>query len=80
MGKRILTYFELPIEDASKWEFKDYMLFVLESLYSTVFPFVAGMLLISKKQFIWIFMLILPIYFKFKIDSKKTKKKRIYVK
>jgi hypothetical protein len=79
---KILKYFELPIEEVKEWGWKDYLIFVVESLYTTVFPFIAGMLLVSRQQVIWIFMLVLPIYFRITIlkrfDSKRNK--RIYVK
>lgn len=78
---KILKYFELPIQEAKKWTAMDYFVFVIESTYSTIFPFFAGILLVKERNLIWIFMLILPIYFKLhiqkNIDSKK--KKRIYI-
>ena len=79
MKKKILKYFELGVE-VGEWTYKEYVLFVLESLYTTVFPFIAGMLLVSRYELVWILMLVLPIYFKLKIDKKKTRKKRVYVK
>lgn len=80
MAKKLLKYFELPIEEIRDWDTRDYLLFVLDSLYTTVFPFIAGMLLIYRREIIWIFMLVLPIYFKLRIEKKQTRKKRIYVK
>lgn len=80
--RKILKYFELPIQEVKEWGWKDYMLFVVESFYATVFPFIAGMLLVSRKELIWIFMLILPIYFRLtilkKFDNKRNR--RVYVK
>jgi len=84
MGKKTneIKYFELPIQEARNWKAIDYFLFVLEALYSTVFPFLSGMLLVARKELIWIFMLILPIYFKINIEKKFRGKqnKRVYVK
>jgi len=81
MADRILKYFELPIEEVRQWGWKDYLVFVLENLYSTVFPFIAGMLLVDRRQLIWLFMLILPIYFKLNILKNDDKRlKRIYIK
>ena len=80
MVKKLLKYFELPIEEISQWDTKDYILFVLESLYTTVFPFFAGMLLVYRGELIWIFMLILPIYFRLNIEKNKKEKKRVYVR
>ena len=80
--KKLLKYFELPIEEAKEWGYKDWMLFVIESLYSTIFPFIAGMLLVKKHEIIWILMLILPIYFRLNIEKKINgkRKKRLYIK
>lgn len=82
MPPKILKYFELPIQEARDWEAKDYVFFVIESLYTTVFPFVAGMLLVDRRQLIWGLMLILPIYLRLtilkKLDGKQNK--RIYIK
>lgn len=80
MAKKLLKYFELPIDEIKEWDSRDYILFVLDSLYTTVFPFISGMLLIYRREIIWIFMLVLPIYFKLRIEKKQTRKKRIYVK
>jgi len=81
MAKKILKYFELPIEEIAEWHWIDYFLFVIESLYSTVFPFVAGMLLVYRREIIWLAMLVLPIYFRLNIERKhlKKRKKRLYV-
>ena len=80
--KTVLKYFELPIDEVRNWDWKDYMVFVIESLYTTVFPFIAGMLLVRRNELVWILMLFLPIYFRLnilkKMDSKR--KKRVYVK
>lgn len=80
--KRLLKYFELPIEEARNWSYKDWFIFVIESLYTTVFPFIAGMLLVHRKELIWLLMLILPIYFRLNIQKKiiEKQKKRVYVK
>jgi hypothetical protein len=78
--KKLLKYFELPIEEIKEWGFIEYIVFVLESLYSTVFPFFAGMLLVYRKELVWILMLILPIYFKLNIEKKKKSRRRIYIK
>lgn len=79
--KRFLKYFELPIEEAKKWDYIDWFLFVVESLYTTVFPFIAGVLLAKKEQLIWILFLILPIYFRMKVlkSTENKRRKRIYV-
>jgi len=80
--KTVLKYFELPIDEVRNWDWKDYMVFVIESLYTTVFPFISGMLLVRRNELVWILMLFLPIYFRLnilkKMDSKR--KKRVYVK
>lgn len=82
MPDKIVKYFELPIQEVIEWGWKDYMLFVIESFYTTVFPFIAGMLLVKRNEVIWIFMLILPIYFRLSFlknyDNKRNK--RLYVK
>jgi len=81
MVKKVLKYFELPIEEMAEWTWKDYLLFVIESLYTTVFPFVAGMLMVYRQELIWLFMLVLPIYFRMNIQKKSNKRKRrLYVK
>ena len=82
MAEKLFKYFELPIQEVKEWDWKDYLVFVLESLYTTVFPFIGGMLLVQRRQMIWIFMLVLPIYFRLNIMKKLTEKrqKRIYVK
>ena len=80
---KILKYFEITLGEARDWDSKDYIMFVIESLYLTVFPFISGMLLVSKKQIIWLLMLVLPIYFKFKIQrkfTKKPKKQKFYIR
>jgi len=80
--KKYMKYFELSIEGAGDWGWRGYTVFVLESLYQTVFPFVAGMLLVNRRELIWLFMLALPIYFRFNIEKRDTKnrKKRIFIK
>lgn len=81
MPSRIIKYFELPIQEAKKWGWKEYLIFVIESFYTTIFPFIAGMLLVKRQEIIWIFMLILPIYFRLNILKYYDKKnKRIYIK
>jgi len=81
MVKKVLKYFELPIDEMAKWTWKDYLLFVIESLYTTVFPFIAGMLMVYRQELIWLFMLVLPIYFRLNIEKKnKKRKKRLYVR
>lgn len=82
MATKIIKYFELPIQEIKEWGWKDYMLFIIESFYTTVFPFIAGMLLVRRQEIIWIFMLILPIYFRLtilkKFDGKRNK--RLYIR
>lgn len=80
--KKVLKYFELTIEGAGDWGWQGYVVFVIESLYQTIFPFIAGMLLVDRKELIWLFMMVLPIYFRFNIEKKETKnrKKKLYVK
>ena len=81
--QKYLKYFIIPLEDARNWDWKDYTLFVVETLWTTVFPFISGMLLVARKQIIWIFMLILPIYFKIYIEKKiheNRRNKKIFVK
>ena len=79
--KKVLKYFELSFPASKEWVWQDYAMFVLSSLYSTVFPFVAGMLLVQRQQLVWVLMIVLPIYFRFKIEKqKKPRKRRIYVK
>jgi len=80
--KKYLKYFELTIDKARDWDWKDYLLFVIESLYQTVFPFVAGAVMVQRQDLIWFFMLILPIYFRLNIQKRetRTKKKKIFIK
>jgi hypothetical protein len=82
MADKIMKYFELPIQEVKEWGWKDYLVFVVESFYTTVFPFIAGMLLVKRQELIWIFMLVLPIYFRLtilkKFDNKRNK--RLYIK
>jgi hypothetical protein len=78
--KKILKYFELPIDTSKDWGFAQWLMFVIESLYATVFPFIAGMLLVQRQELVWVLMLILPIYFRLNIERKTKKKRRIYVK
>jgi len=81
-SKKYLKYFEFAVEKAKDWDWKDYVLFVIESLYQTVFPFVAGAVMVQRQELIWFFMLILPIYFRLNIQKKETRsrKKKIFVK
>jgi hypothetical protein len=82
MTDKIIKYFELPLQEIKTWGWKEYLLFVIESLYTTVFPFIAGTLMVQRNQPIWVLMLILPIYFRLSVLKKydKTRSKRIYVK
>lgn len=82
MDKKPKVYFQLPITEARKWGLMDYFVFITETSYSTIFPFISGMAMVHFNNLIWGLMLILPIYFKFTIQRKDTKsrKKRIYVK
>lgn len=80
MAKKLLKYFELNVDEVAEWTAKDYFLFVIESLYTTIFPFIAGMLLVYRRELIWILMLVFPVYFKLKIDKQKKRKKRVYIK
>ena len=79
---KTLKYFELPIWEAKGWRFEDYAMFVIESLYLTIFPFLSGMFLIKTNNLLWLLLLIFPIYLKFKVskDEKAVRKKRIYVR
>jgi hypothetical protein len=79
---KILKYFELPIMEIRKWGWKDYVFFIVETMYSTVLPFVAGMLLVRKQQLYWILFLVLPIYLRLTIvkNLESKIKKRLYVK
>lgn len=82
-NKKLLKYFEIQLDNAREWKLKDYLLFIIETLWSTIFPFLGGMMLVAKKQPQWIILLILPIYFKIKIEQKyneELRKKRIFVK
>lgn len=80
-NSEFLKYFEVTIGKAREWGFRDWILFVIESLYSTVFPFIAGMLFVKRQELVWIMMLILPIYFRLQLSKKETPKTRkIYVK
>ena len=76
--KKLMKYFIVKLDKVREWDFKDYMFFVLESLWQTVLPFVAGVFFAQTRQFYWVIFLILPIYFKFQIDrgfwAKKEKK------
>lgn len=80
--KKYLKYFELTIEKARDWDWKDYLLFVIESLYQTVFPFVAGAVMVQRQDLIWFFMLVLPIYFRLNIQKRetRTRRKKIFIK
>jgi hypothetical protein len=80
MAKRLLKYFELKVDEIPEWTVKEYVLFLIEALYSTVFPFIAGMLLVYRRELVWVLMLVFPIYFKMRIDKSKPRKKRIYVR
>jgi hypothetical protein len=82
MKDKIVKYFELPIQEIKTWSLLDYVLFVVESLYTTVFPFISGMLLVKRQELVWIFMLILPIYFRLKFVRKfdNSRNKRVYIK
>jgi hypothetical protein len=78
---KVVKYFTIPIVNAREWDWRDYLLFVIESLYTTVFPFCAGMLLVQRQELIWLLMLILPIYFKFSVERKFTQKtKKLFIK
>jgi hypothetical protein len=78
----VMKYFELPIQEVRKWRWKDYVFFIVETMYSTVLPFVAGMLLVRKQQLYWILFLVLPIYLRLTIvkNLESKIKKRIYIK
>lgn len=80
--KKPIKYFEFTVGDARNWDWKDYILFLIESLYQTIFPFCAGMLLVYRGEIVWLFMLILPVYFRLQIQKKESGKltKKIYIK
>lgn len=81
--KPLRKYFELPIREAVEWEMNDYMVFVIESMYSTVIPFISGLMLAKTERLLWLFMLVLPIYIRLRVNKKilhDTRNKRIYVK
>lgn len=80
--RKYLKYFELTVEQAQDWNWKDYLLFLMESLYQTVFPFFAGAIMVHRRELVWFLMLIIPIYFKLRIDrgDNKKKSKKLYVK
>ena len=76
--KKLLKYFVVKLDKIKEWNLKDYLFFVIEALWQTCIPFVAGVLFSQTQQLYWIVFLILPIYFKFKVDrgfyAKKEKK------
>lgn len=81
--KKIEKYFEITIAEARQWNIWDWIFFCIETLYSTVLPFLTGMMFVTTKKLYWLFGLIFPVYLKFKITkrfntAKKTKK--VYVK
>lgn len=81
--KKYLKYFEIPITEAKEWDWKEYLLFTLEIFWTTIIPFIGGALLVSSRKLIWLFMLVFPIYVRFKIqrkESKENKRQRIYLK
>lgn len=80
--KKYMKYFELTIDKAGDWDWKDYIVFVLESMYQTVFPFVAGAVMVHRQELVWFLMLIIPIYFRLNIKKKetRTRRKKLFVK
>ena len=79
--KKVLKYFELTFPAGKEWQWQDYVMFVISSLYQTIFPFIGGMLLVQRQELVWIFMLIMPIYFRFRLEKKeKPRKRRIYMR
>lgn len=80
---KILKYFEIAITEARTWTMKDYVLFVIDSLYSTVMPFFAGARLVATGDLLYLFLLILPIVLKvnlLKRFDKRKKMQKIYVR
>lgn len=81
--KKIEKYFEITIAEAREWTVWDWIFFCIETMYSTVLPFLGGMLFVTQHKLYWLGFLILPVYLKFKITkrfSTKKKIKRIHVR
>lgn len=79
----VLKYFEIALDEARSWGWGEYGLFVVESLYTTVLPFIAGTELVATGQLFWIIFLILPIILRMNVLKKldkRRKTKKIYVK
>jgi hypothetical protein len=69
----VKTYFEVPILESTTWGMMEYSLFALESVYSTVLPFIGGMLFYRSMSWYWILFMILPIYFRLNLTKKDNK-------
>jgi len=80
--EKILKYFELPIMEVRKWTWKDYAFFIIESLYSTILPFLAGALLVRQGKLYWLLFMVLPIYLRLTIvkNLESKIKRRLYIK
>lgn len=77
--KKLLKYFEYKVP-VKKWDFGDYMIFIGESIFNTLFPFFIGYIVATTKVRWVAFFLALPVYLKFTLDKKKPKTKRVYLK
>lgn len=79
----VLTYFEVALSEARTWTWKEYVFFIIESLYTTVLPFFAGMRLVATWQIGYLIFLILPIILRLNVLKKfdeRKKKQKIFIK
>jgi len=76
--KKFLKYFEVTLNESRDWVLKDWILFVLETFYETLLPFIAGAMLVARQQILWVVFLILPISIRLKIAKKGDKKVKKY--
>lgn len=79
--KRVGRYVELEEEEEYKeWGLLRWLMFVAESMYMTILPFIAGVMLVEKRQLFWLIFLILPVWIKFKVSRQGKGKIKIYLK
>ena len=78
--KQLGRYVELEQTDGyGEWDFLRWFMFVIESFYLTILPFIAGVMLARTENLIWIVFMIAPIYLKFKVTKSDKGKRRIKV-
>lgn len=62
---KIKKYFELEIETPHKWDFEDYLVFLIESLYYIIFPLLIGVIIGLTRKIWLIVFIVMSLFVKF---------------